>query len=182
MKTKQNFQKVVGFALSLQIAMMVAGFVNASKAANDCENSTLGRVFGCSGIFGGGNIDLASIIQVIFNILIAAAILWTAYHIILAGFKIVGGKEDASKREEGIKAVTNAALGLVVVLLAGGATFAVTKFVGGPVYELTSLPCFGKDSDGVGFAGFVKKDDPDLCVLTDANGKVLKEGPRSQGN
>lgn len=184
MKTQKKLSKVFNLILAAFLAVMVlTTTVSANSNAGECkETSGLGAAFGCGTILGkDGTISVTSIVTLVFRIILYAAILWTVWNVVLAGIKIAGAKEDADKRKEGIQAVINAVIGLVVALLAFGIVTTVVNQVGGGAVEVTTTPCTATSSGGsgganVGFTGFVKDGAPNTCVLLDANGGVIYEG------
>lgn len=127
------------FSVFLGVAVLGSGVVNAQN--NTCNtNSGLGSVFGCSIVNSDGGFDVNSVITLVFQFVIGAAVLWVVWNIVLAGIKIAGAKEDADKRKEGIQAVINALIGLVVALLAWGVVVIVANTVGGNIREV-GTPC-----------------------------------------
>ena len=180
MRAKNTLNKVFSFILAASMAFMVftaAGTANAQS--NSCATSTLGAVFGCSGLLdSSGGINVSSIVQLVFRIILYAAVLWTVWNVVLAGIKIAGAKEDADKRKEGIQAVINAVIGLVVALLAFGIVTTVTRNIGASNVEITSTPCTAKNtgvpanSPNLTFTGFVSNKDSDTCVLMGSDGKT----------
>lgn len=165
MKTNKSLNKVFGVVLatSMTWAAIAAGsLVDAQSTSVFCQ------AFPCNGILGpNGTIDINSIITLVFRIILYAAVLWTVWNVVLAGLKIAGAKEDADKRKEGIQAVINAVIGLVVALLAFGIVATVTNTLNAGNLELTGVPCTGhRNGSTVYEAGF--KDNTGKCYTTDS--------------
>jgi hypothetical protein len=158
MKKTKLFNKLFGFVLAvvMMTTALTAGSVASAQAG---QNSFLCAAFPCNGILGpGGTIDITSIVALVFRIILYAAVLWTIWNIVLAGIKIAGAKEDADKRKEGIQAVINAVIGLVVALLAFGIVSTVLgSFNANNSLDL-SVPCTGFRTENGGIrvakAGF----------------------------
>jgi hypothetical protein len=123
------------------------GYTSFASAADNCNpDSPLGKVFKCGGVFG-GTISLQSIITLVFQIILVAAILWVVWNIVRAGITIAGAKEDAEARQNGLKSIINAAIGLVVCLSAFAIVNTITDQLGvDPTTEI-GLPCTGKSGD-----------------------------------
>lgn len=173
MKTNnKTLNKVFGLLVAVFMTFTV---VTATNVANAQNNNILCAAFPCNGILGAsGTIDVASIVTLVFRIILYAAVLWTVWNVVLAGLKIAGAKEDADKRKEGIQAVINAVIGLVVALLAFGIVATVTSTIGaGNVGQNVGAPCTGKRSDNQAFAAGIR-DQAGVCVLNvvDANNVV----------
>jgi len=179
MRAKQTLNKILSFIFAVSMTFMVFTAAGVSNAQTACENTTLGAVFGCTGLISGdGGINIASIVQLAFRIILYAAVLWTVWNVVLAGIKIAGAKEDADKRKEGIQAVINAIIGLVVALLAFGIVTTVTRNIGASSVEITSTPCTARNtetqnSNGLTFTGFVDAKNSNRCVLLGADGKTV---------
>lgn len=177
MSKQKTLNKIFNFILATSMAFMVFTAAGTAQAA-DCKDSTLGAVFGCEGIFDqSGGLNIPSIVQMVFNVILYAAILWTVWNVVLAGIKIAGAKEDADKRKEGIQSVINAIIGLVVALLAFGIVNTVTKNIGVTTLEVNSTPCTATneetaDNKGLKFTGFIDKKNSKHCVLLGADGKT----------
>lgn len=103
-----------------------------------------------------GQVDLGSIVSFIFNIVLYGALLWSVWHIVLAGFIITKAKDNADERKKGIDAIINAVIGLVVALLAFVIVSVVTRFLGVSTsqLELSSFPCTGRTGNNEIFPGF----------------------------
>jgi hypothetical protein len=170
--TKQKFlNKLFG----LFVAVFMTFSVVTTVSVADAQSNFLCAAFPCNGILGpNGSIDLVSIVTLVFRIILYAALLWTVWNIVLAGLKIAGAKEDADKRKEGIQAVINAVIGLVVALLAFGIVLTVTNTLNaGNVANITGIPCTGirpGSTPPVAAAGF--RDSANQCVLTENVGGV----------
>lgn len=180
MRANKTLNKVFSFILAASMAFMVFTAAGAANAqSNNCATSTLGAVFGCNGLLdSSGGINVSSIVQLAFRIILYAAVLWTVWNVVLAGIKIAGAKEDADKRKEGIQAVINAVIGLVVALLAFGIVTTVTKNIGASNVEVTSTPCTAhntgtQNSPNLTFTGFVSTKDSDTCVLRGSDGVTV---------
>jgi amino acid transporter len=84
-------------------------------AISSVSAATVAEAFGGSNL---ASLNLSELAATVFKILLAVAILWVVFNIVMAGIKIAGAKEDADKRKEGLKSIVNAAIGLVVALSA----------------------------------------------------------------
>ena len=124
--SKANQPTKYAVALSTVSAMFVT-------MAGSASAQSLADAFPSGGFLDQG-LNIGSLIVAAFSLLLAAAVLWVIYNIVVAGIKIAGAKEDAEKRKNGLKSIVNAGLGLVVALGA----FAITT--------TTSTLLFGDDS------------------------------------
>mgnify|MGYP005849116041 CR=1 FL=1 len=180
MKQTNKLQKLFSLLLAVAITVMAYTALNVASAQTTnpkCEETALGAAFGCSGLLTNGTIDPSSIITLVFRIILYAAVLWTVWNVVLAGIKIAGAKEDADKRKEGIQAVINAVIGLVVALLAFGIVTTVTRQIGGGDVEISTSICTAKDiATKATFTGFYVKGSDKICVLKDGSGKILRSG------
>lgn len=168
MKTNKSLNKVFGVVLatSMTWAAIAAGsLVDAQSTSVFCQ------AFPCNGILGpNGTIDINSIITLVFRIILYAAVLWTVWNVVLAGLKIAGAKEDADKRKEGIQAVINAVIGLVVALLAFGIVATVTNTLNaGNVIELSGVPCTGHATGSTVYKAGFKSKDGTKCISSEDN-------------
>lgn len=171
MKTNKLANKLLGLVMVFMMTWtMVAGTSVASAQTN-----VLCAAFPCNGILGpNGSIDITSIITLVFRIILYAAVLWTVWNVVLAGLKIAGAKEDADKRKEGIQAVINAVIGLVVALLAFGIVATVTNTLNaGEAGALTGTPCSGIRPDTKEAAFGIESNGKCLLRRTDSTGKVI---------
>lgn len=71
--------------------------------------------------------NFSSLIKLLLQIAVAAAILWTLFNLIKAGIVYTGAGADAGKKKEAIGSVISAVVGLVIVLL----SLVILYFVGG---------------------------------------------------
>lgn len=179
MKQTNKLQKLFSLLLAVAMTIMAYTAVNVANAQSiPCEETALGAAFGCGGLLGGdGTINVESIVTLVFRIVLYAAVLWTVWNVVLAGIKIAGAKEDADKRKEGIQAVINAVIGLVVALLAFGIVTTVTRQIGANPINITTTPCTAPDKDtGVTFTGFLVKDTTKTCVYSNSAGEIINSG------
>ncbi len=140
--------KIAKLATSLGVGVVLFGsrlaFAADTKAGDLGLGGTNGA-FGQNQIFGPeGTINPQAIVRLVFQVLLAAAILWVVYNIVLAGLKIAGAKDDAEKRKNGLKSIVNAAIGLVVALSA----FAIVNTLKGSFNTQEALPCLKDGAPG----------------------------------
>lgn len=130
---KRN-NKLTKLAISTLLIASTVAYGSSVSAAPNCDpNSPLTQAFGgCGGVLG-GTLDLKSIIALIFRFLLIGAILWVVWNIVRAGITIAGAKEDAEQRQNGLKSIVNAAIGLVVALSAFIITNTITNQLGTPI-------------------------------------------------
>jgi len=162
----KSSNKLIMLAATAGTTFLSTAFINTASAACD-PNSALGMAFGCDGIFS-GEINLKSIIALIFRILVVAAILWVVYNMVVAGITIAGAKEDADKRKNGLKSIINACIGLVVCLSSYAITNTVQKQLGTDVDPSIGVPCTGTDANGLTSTGTVDPTDGE-CKDLDGN-------------
>ncbi len=150
MKKLKKLNKAFSAFITLALVVMITAITSVAGAQSAFES-----VFPTS-FLNNGKFDLESLVRLVFQIILYAAILWTVWNVVLAGIKIAGAKEDADKRKEGIQAVINAVIGMVVALLAFGIVSTVAGLLGTNIkkFELSTTPCVTKD----GKAGFYKKE------------------------
>jgi hypothetical protein len=133
--------------ITTAIATMAVGGVMLVPHAS-AQGLGLEAAFGGAGL---SNLDFQSVITIVFQILLAAAILWVVYNIVLAGIKIAGAKEDADKRKEGLKSIVNAAIGLVVALSAFAIVQIVQRQLTGSSNAQLGTPCINRTSGKAGY-------------------------------
>lgn len=185
MKGKSTSRKVASIMVLLALFFVAYSFgtVAYAQSNNNCGSDPLSAAFGCNSIINGGRVDFGSIITLFFRFLLAAAGIWSVWNFALAGFKIGGAKEDASKRQEGIKAAVNALLGLVVAILSFGVVALTAGAVGGgSAISSIGTPCTAVDQQTqLVFTGFIEQErGSEYCVLRDAQGNQLRKGPVSR--
>jgi membrane-associated HD superfamily phosphohydrolase len=172
---------LIFFLVVFAVVFSLSTVAYAQNANNSCGSDPLSAAFGCNSIINSGRgIDIGSIITLFFRGLLIASGVWTVWYFALAGFKIGSAKEDANKRQEGIKAAVNAVLGLVVALLSFGTTSLITGAVGGSAaISAVGTPCTAVDDQTqLVFTGFMEQEGGSVyCVLRDAQGNQLRRGP-----
>jgi amino acid transporter len=133
-----------------KLAKVIAtvGVTGMTMASSAFASSAVESVFPKNGILS-DSLDVQSIIDLVFRILLAVAVLWVVYNIVLAGIKIAGAKDDADKRKNGLKSIINAALGLVVALAALPIVNTVQKQITGTpgAGAQVGLPCKYRSGD-----------------------------------
>ncbi len=171
---------LVLLALFVSVSLLSA-VVHAQNSGSSCGSDPLSAAFGCNSIITSGRgIDIASIVTLFFRFVIGAAVLWTVWHLALAGFKISGAKESPEERQKGIEAGKNALIGFVVALLSFGVTNLVAGIVGGGSgTSAIGTPCTARDDQTqLVFTGTIEQDGSNLyCVLKDAEGRQIRRGP-----
>jgi hypothetical protein len=79
---------------------------------------------------------------IIFQTVLGLAVALVVFRIVMAGMKIANAKEDPDKRNEGLKMLMNAVIGLVVAISAYGITTLVRNTFGGKAeYEKLLVQC-----------------------------------------
>ena len=163
------------FFLSFLVGFALLGFSSPALAARCDPNSGLGAVFGCRDVLPKGGVDVSSIITAFFIVLVVIGGLISSYYFVLGGIALSQSKEDPEKRAKATKAIFNSVLGMVATLLAGSVYFLVGSVFGGPS-ELKGSPCLGVTSYNVSFTGFTAPNNPNVCVLTNNDGKIIRAG------
>jgi hypothetical protein len=164
MKSINKLAKVIATAGATGLAMASSAFA---------ADNGLSSVFPKNGILS-NSLDLQSIVVLVFRILLAVAVLWVVYNIVLAGIKIAGAKDDADKRKNGLKSIVNAALGLVVALAAFAIVNTVQKQITG---EPGGGAAIGFPCRYAGANGDVKLGVKTAAGCTDENGGAQTELP-----
>lgn len=180
MKARFYQNKFISFIFSLFVFFVFNAFISVSNAQTRCEDTALWEAFGCSSIISNSeNINIWSFVQVFFSILLSIAFLVTTFYIVMTGIKIAQAKEDTEKRKKSLQSIISALIGLIIALLASGITGLAASLVGVRVYEV-KLPCIAKDEKTwATFSGFVYENDPNSCVLLDAEGNKVFRGLRN---
>lgn len=87
-------------------------------------------------------LDINSIVRMFLYLIIIAALLWTIWHLSVAGFVWISSGGDEEKRNEAIQKIISALAGLVIVLVSFTMMAIVMAFFGFSTGEASvGIPC-----------------------------------------
>lgn len=148
----------------------VASLLVATSLMSMASAQGLSDVFPKNGLLG-DSLNINSIVVTGFKLILAIAVIWVVYNIVVAGIKIAGAKDDADKRKNGLKSIVNAAIGLVVALSAFAIVNTVQNQITGRVDTNINLPCSYDIPNGGGVGTGITTNERGTreCKSTDGN-------------